>query len=384
MLTFNPIEQGTYWRAFHFGRQLARRGLQISLVTSARRRRFGLRTWQEDGLTIVETPDLLPGSLRSGWDPWNTLNRLGWLRRQDFDLVHAFEARPTVLFPALAAAARPGVPLVMDWADWFGRGGSVEERPNPLVRTVLRPVETYFEERFRTRAQATTVICTTLRDKAIALGVPPESIVLLPNGADTERLRPMPLVSARHAAGLSPEAFIIGYVGTIFAGDAHLMAAAFDAFSRQVPEAQLLIAGYCPFDLRPLVRSPERVLQTGRLAPEQLNTYLAASDLFWLPLRDTPANRGRFPLKLTDYLAIGRPVVATAVGDVPLALEGTGAGLLAPDRPEALAEHSLQLYADEQQRLRMGSRARQLAETRYNWENLSAELERLYLQALKA
>jgi glycosyltransferase involved in cell wall biosynthesis len=381
MVVFNQVGRGTYWRAFHLGRFLARRGHLVSLMATSPQRRMGIRLRQSEGLTLVETPDLFSGSLRSGWDPWNILNRVNWLRDQEFDLVHVFEGRPTAIYPARYIRNRLQIPLVMDWCDWFGKGGSVEERPNRWMRLLLRPVETYYEEHFRTAADRTTVICSLLRQKALKLGVPLPTILDLPNGSDTERLKLIELSAARQQTNLPGDAFIIGYVGTIFQRDGLLMAAAFNRLLLQVPQALLLIAGYCPLDLRPWVSQPERVIQTGFVSEADLNAYLSASDLFWLPLSDSNANRGRFPLKLTDYMAVGRPTVATRVGDVQTVLEQNPVGLLSQPEPEDLAAQTLRLLHDPDLRQSLGADARRAAENRFNWAHLAEQLEVLYLSA---
>jgi hypothetical protein len=168
-LVFSQTDKGSYWRAFHFGRELAGRGHDVTLMSTSPDRRGRMRVRPLEGMTHVETPDLFNGPLRSGWDPWNTLRRMLWLRNRPFDLIYAFEARPTVIYPALLLRRTRKIPLVLGWSDWFGRGGSVEERPNPIVRGLLRGIETFHEEHFRTRADGTTAICSTLRDKALAL-----------------------------------------------------------------------------------------------------------------------------------------------------------------------------------------------------------------------
>jgi glycosyltransferase involved in cell wall biosynthesis len=381
MLVFNQVGQGTYWRAYHLGRYLARRGHAVTLMATSRQKRTGTHVSQCQGITLVQSPDLFSGALRSGWDPWNTLNRINWLRGQTFDLIHAFESRPTVIYPAIYLKKRNNIPLIMDWADWFGRGGSVEERPNPLVRTTLRPVETFFEEHFRSRAKRTTVICSLLEKKAISLGVPPETILNLPNGADTENLLVLDLADARRQVGLPQDAFIIGYVGSIFQRDAALMAAAFDDLTERLPQTHLVVAGYCPLDLRPMVKKPDHIIQTGYLQLPMLNIYLAASNVFWLPLCDSSANRGRFPLKLTDYLAIGRPIVATAVGDVQIVMQQNGVGLLCQPVSADLAEKTMTLFNDSELRRTLGEQARRIAEERFDWKNLAVQLEDLYRSA---
>lgn len=378
MVVFNQVGRGTYWRAFHIGRYLASRGHHVSLMATSPDRLSGMAIRQMEGITLIETPDLFSGSLRSGWDPWNVLNRLLWLRDKEFDLVHAFEGRPTAIYPALYIRKRLQIPLVMDWCDWFGRGGSVEERPSRLVRFILRPVETFFEEHFRTQADGTTVICSLLRDKALALGVNQATILSFPNGSDIKRLKPIPQAAARQQAGLPAQAFILGYLGRIFQRDAELMAKAFDQVHAHIPKARLLIAGDCPADFRGLVQDPSAVIQTGRLDDEQLNIYLASCDILWLPMSDSNANRGRLPLKLTDYLAIGRPVVATAVGDVPAIFQEGSIGLLSPAEPEAFAAATLRLYQGEQLREDMGRQARRLAEERFDWAILTSQLESYY------
>jgi glycosyltransferase involved in cell wall biosynthesis len=383
MLLYNQVGRGTYWRALNFGRNLVKRSNDVTLLAMSRDRCIRFRVRNEDGLRVVESPDLLWGSLRSGWDPWDTLARVGWLRSREYDLVHAFEARPVAILPAIYLQRRRGLKLVLDWCDWFGRGGSVEERSNPLVRAILRPVETFFEETFRPWADGVTVINTVLRQRAIELGVPPHKILMLRNGSDIERLHRQPQAEARQLTGLPVDVPIIGYIGAIFHRDAELMAQAFNLIHTAKPRTQLLLIGYYNIAIEKLIHSPDAVHRTGRLPYDQLSRYLAACDLFWLPLRDSGANRGRWPLKLNDYLAVGRPIVATAVGDMTAFLKRYPVGLLAEDEPHDLADKVLTLLDASQQRDRMGQRARHLAETVFTWDRLTEQLELFYRKVLK-
>jgi glycosyltransferase involved in cell wall biosynthesis len=382
MLLFVAARKGAYWRGLHLARHLARRGHQVTLMAMSPHNRFHFRVQRDQGVTLVETPDLLWGPLRSGWDAWDSLRRVLWLRDHDFDLVHAFDARPTVLLPALYLQARRRMPLVMDWEDWFGRGGSVEERPNPLVRALLRPVETFFEERFRTRADGSTVICSTLRDKAIALGVPPGDILLLRDGADLEGLRPLDRDACRRDLGLPAHAPIIGYVGAIFARDAHLMARAFDRVHAAWPSARLLLIGYVNLAVEDMVRAPGAVIRTGFVDYPTLNRYLAACDVCWLPFCDSGANRGRWPMKLNDYACVARPTVATAVGDVTQVMQAHEIGLLAQDTPQDLADRVLELLTDPARCTRLGRNARQVAQELLDWRRLTIKLEEFYGKVL--
>jgi glycosyltransferase involved in cell wall biosynthesis len=161
-------------------------------------------------------------------------------------------------------------------------------------------------------------------------------------------------------------------------------AQAFDIIRQAEPKAQLLLVGYCNVAVEDLVAEPDAVRRTGHIRYDEINHYLAACDVCWLPLRDSGANRGRYPLKMNDYMAVGRPVVATTVGDVADLVRRGEFGLLAPDRPDELAHQVLTLLRDPARRETMGRRARQLAEAEFTWDQISGLLERFYQQILEA
>jgi glycosyltransferase involved in cell wall biosynthesis len=347
----------------------------------SRTSRLRLEERDLDGVRVVETPDLLPGAMRSGWDLWDTLRRLLWLRGRRFDIVHAFEARPVVIFPALFAK-QGGAKLVMDWCDWFGRGGSVEERP-PLMRFFLRPIETFFEERFRGCADGTLTINSFLRDRAVALGVDPKSITVLYNGTDTG-VPVWEVSEARQAVGLPAGVPLIGYVGGIYPRDVELMAAAFNRVQHILPGARLVLVGYFNREIEPLLDHPEAVIRTGWVTKDKVFQYLAGCDLCWLPMYNSGTNRGRWPGKLNDYMAVGRPTVATAVGDQAVLIPQHRIGLVTGDDPDDFAAHTVEVLSDRNRCEEMGRTARRTGAEVLNWEAATDRLVEFYGRVLKA
>ena len=384
MSVFNVAGKGTYWRALSLGQALVERQHSVTLLAVSPGRRWGYDIYEMKGVTVVETPDLLSGSLRSGWDAWDVLARIHWLRGRTFDLVHAFEGRPVAMLPALYLHQTQDIPWISDWCDWFGRGGSVEERPNPLLRGLLRPVETFFEEVPRRSADGVTVINRVLQQKARGLGISPERILVLPNGSNVSEIRPGDQTEARRQLGLPLDVRLIAYTGAIFERDARLMAEAFDRIHAARSDTRLLLVGYCNMAVEELVQAPDAVIRTGPVDYDTLARYLAACDLGWLPLRNSGANRGRFPLKLNDFMAAGRAVVATDVGDVGDMIRQDAIGLVVPDTASALAEAVLTLLNVPCQFELMGQRARHLAETEFTWGHSADQLESFYHKVLKA
>lgn len=377
-LTFNKVNVGTYYRAYGFGKHLAERGHKITLVTTSNNSHFLLK--QKDYhryFREIQSPDLFSGSLRSGWDPWNTLIRLLYLRNKKYDIVHTFESRPTVIYPALRMKSY-GSLLFMDWSDWFGKGGSVEERPNPIIRTILRPVETYFEESFRTLADGSTVICNTLKQKLLDLGVSNSNIIKLHNGVDINPNIPIRKDIARIQLNLPIKKPIIGWLGVSFYKDAVLMAKSFDKLTDLMPDFKIIIIGYFNHDLRKMVKKPENVIQTGYISEELLNLFLSSVDLFWLPLVNSNANKGRFPMKLTKYMTFSKPIIATKVGDIPLFFEENKIGIIVDDKPEDLALATITLINDALASTNYGMNARNVVEQKFCWKDLTTKLENFY------
>jgi glycosyltransferase involved in cell wall biosynthesis len=380
MIVFNQTGKGTYWRAFHLARILAERQHTVTLLSTSKHARRKVAYQEIDGIHLVETPDALMGSLRSGYDPWNMIKRLSWLRGRRFDIVHAFETRPVVIYPALQVRNK-GAALVLDWADWFGRGGSVEERENPFVRSALRFVETYYEEHYRNHALGTTVINHFLKNRAINLGVKPETILLLRNGSDT-RSALIERYEARKLVGVQVDGPLIGFVGGTYPSDARLMAQAFNRVLEKYPSARLILIGYFNREIESLLSNPASALRTGPLTSQQVHLYLSSCDLCWLPLSDTGANLGRWPFKLNDYMTAGRATIASNVGDLKEVIPTYKLGVVTKPDPTSFASGTVQLLDSPELANSLGITAREAAEQHFEWKIITQDLEDFYLGLL--
>ena len=113
MLNHNRVWESTFNRAYYFGRSLVKRGHEVTIVTNSRQRMFVFKNFLSEGVKIIETPDLLWGRLRTGWDLVNALRRIYYLRAMQFDVIHALDCRPTVIIPALYLKKTLKIPLVI-------------------------------------------------------------------------------------------------------------------------------------------------------------------------------------------------------------------------------------------------------------------------------
>jgi glycosyltransferase involved in cell wall biosynthesis len=380
-IVHNPTRKGgAYYRGLNLGAPLARRGHDVTLMAIHPTARTGIVERDLDGVHLVETPDFLWGVGRTGWDPWDTWQRTRWIRSRRFDVIHTVDTRPAVALPAVLGRRASGAVWVADWTDWWGRGGATTEREGWLVRTFIGPIEQLFEEKPRPHADGTVVISHALGRRAEALGIDGKGILYLPPGADPAAIRDTPVAAARAKCGLDPSGRLLGYLGNIYQRDANLI---FETLGRlESPDVRLLMVG------DPGCRVPEelrdRVVITGRLPFDKMLDYLSACDVLVLPLSDTITNRGRWPSKVNEYVAVGRPTVACDVGDVAGLLRDNDIGLLVrPDAAEFAARID-ELLRDPVRAAAMGDRARHVARNAYSQEAVADRLEAFYRKTIAA
>ncbi|NCC94667.1 MAG: glycosyltransferase [Opitutae bacterium] len=108
---------------------------------------------------------------------------------------------------------------------------------------------------------------------------------------------------------------------------------------------------------------------------------MGLGDALIVPLGETALARSQMPCKVFEAMAMGKPVVASTVSDLPEVLEGCG-HLVAPNSSEAAAQVLAGIFADPEAARAMGTRARERCIEKYGVETSRKALLEL-LEELK-
>jgi glycosyltransferase involved in cell wall biosynthesis len=375
-------------RSLTLAREMVKLGHRVTIMLISKNNRLRFDEFDIDGIHVIESPDLLWGRLRTGWDPWDTLRRILFFSNMDeqFDLIHCFETRPATIYPALYYSKKHHIPMITDWNDWWGRHGLIDvNRPNWYPFT-FGWIETYFEEAFRRSAAGLTVIASALKIRGADLGVEPERICHIPGGTTSNASVVRNIDDCREHSKIPTDGPVLGFSSADSHLDMEIVMESLVIVAKKYPSIKLIITGQAKKEIFDLVKKnslQDRVIFSGYLSTEDYPWYLGCADLFLLPMADRPYNHGRWPNKMGDYLSIGRPTVSNPVGDIKTLFENHEIGLLAEWNPEDFAEKIIYILDHPEVSRKFSENAREVARTEYDWGILARRAEDFYYKIVE-
>lgn len=219
------------------------------------------------------------------------------------------------------------------------------------------------------QADAVLPVTQVLAEILVQAGVQRERITVIPNGIDPERFAGYePLTAAKARLGLQ-NFLVLGFTG--FVRDWNALDRVIRYLARKGNEhCMLLLVGDGP--ARPALEAlaaslgvAERVRIVGVVGRDDIRHYVAAFDVALQPA----ANPYASPLKLFEYLALGRAIVAPAQPNLLEVLrDGENAVLFDPFSPDSLEAALDRLVHAPALRTALGQCAATLIESRdYTW-----------------
>ncbi len=284
--------------------------------------------------------------------------RVAWLvrkRARGADVVYATSMIRRAAAGSVLARKPLVVKLVSDEVfERATRSGRFEGTLDEFQRTAGLRVRLLRATRNAALRAAQHVFCPSayLRDVALQWGLDPGRVSVLPNPAP--EIPPLPSREELRAE-LGVDGSSLVFAGRL--GPQKALGVALDALTR-TPDATLTVAGDGPERAAVESRAAQlglgsRVRFLGSVPRETVLRLFRAADASVLP-----SAWENFPHTVVESLAVGCPVIATAVGGVPEVVKDGENGLLVPPNdPAALAAAITRLVSDDELRARLASAA---------------------------
>ncbi len=333
---------------------------------------------------------VLGGRRHSIMSPFRALSELRAIRAELRSVIRADDVAvlQTHLLGSLdfvaLASRREGAPVVL----WTVHNALLDLRPDQLPpgqRWSLAGKRAAFRLAYRSAGRLVDGFVAVSDDVANAIAAayrPPRGrLFVIPNGVDVERYRgPVDREDVRRSLGIAAESRLVIVVAKLFAQKGHgvLLDALPSASLR--PQDAVLLVGEGPERDQLERTARDRGLTAVRFLGNRPDVprLLAASDLFVLP-----SLWEGLPMALLEGMASGLPVIATDVaGSRQVVATGQNGILVPPGDAGALAASVTRLRADEAERARLGTAARESVEARFSAARQAERHAEVYAAAL--
>lgn len=279
-------------------------------------------------------------------------------------------------YSGVTLATERALPFVLEYNGsevWINRNWG-----QPLIH---EPLSIAIEDLNLAAADLIVVVSRPMRDELVGRGVPSDKILVNPNGVDPTVYSPdVDGTPVRAKYGIADE-IVIGFIGTF--GAWHGAEVLADAFGRLVaarPElrerVRLMLVGDG-------IRMPEvrdaiarhgiadRCVLTGLVPQVEGPAHLAACDILASPHVPNPDGTPFFgsPTKLFEYMAMQRPIVASALDQIAEVLDPGTAVLVRPGDAADLVRGLAELIDHPERGARLAVAARRVALERHTWRD---------------
>ncbi len=386
-------KSGTYFRYHNLALALVRRGHAVTIYSQSLDNRYVCREENRDGVLYVLTPSVpfnryLPFSL----NPGNILRRYFTLfkrRNAMHTVLHLFQPLENSSCPWLWERFRreklnqgENVLFAWDWDDlWCGGllqrgiGNRIQDRLHYRFIGKL-------EHALPRLADIVTTCSTFLAELARERGAREVEVIYNGFWPGQESVTAESRFDLRRKFSLDPEAFYLAFTGFTPEGFDWCL----DLIARFANDARVRFV-CCGADVRETIAGRDKSIGAkidylGFLSSEATRELLKVVDVGLLPLEQRPFNESRMPIKFTEYLAAGLPVLCSDIGEVGRLGKKLDGVVLLPTERQGWVDASFDKIKELQlNRSACCPNLQQLQDV-LSWPIMGAQLERIYLKRL--
>ncbi len=363
-------------RVVYIARELERSGHKVKLVYFPLEWKGQAELRISEGITAIPLcrlhgPHILLANII------RVLRLAGWC-----DIVHFQKCFYHASIPAMTAALLRNKHLHYDWDDWELKIYEVSTFPG-FGRDLIRWFIGRLEGLIPLAADTVSVASSRLKKECLRIIKQPKLIFDAHVGADLDRFNPRVSGSSVREKYRIDKPLVL-YLGQLHGGQyvELFMLTARKLLDEYRQDVLFMIVGdgYMAGELKKKAAQmglDGRLIFTGAVPHEDIPRYIAASDVCVACFESNDVTACKSPLKIVEYLASGKAIVASNVGEVAAMLGDAGV-LVEAGNSDALAKGITRVLADKNLREALEKKARIRAEQEYNWRVTADSLLKAY------
>lgn len=366
IVNHNDKNKGTFFRCLSIGQILTRLGNQVSLSCyNPDKRALKIRKSSDiSGVKIIEV---------AGSHTMSSVTELPYHFLRAFQNIYiALTGRFDIVMFSGVACPTTGLSLIfvsflkllgilnikiiVDWDDLWGKDGltSLNNKGSFAVM-----VADFMETRLPKLADIVTVVSHNIYDRALSAGIDNKKILYLPNGTNITPGSFQNKSAVRKSLGIKESSTVLFFVGRALWTFDYLIAS-FKIIVKKYPKVVIIYVS--PLQEKHIKTIEDAGLKNnlifvGIQPYEKLLSLISASDVALLPRENSEIEKANFPTRLCDYISMGKPIVASSIGDeVEYIFKKYHCGLLAKhDSPKDFADKIINLIENKKLREKIGN-----------------------------
>ncbi len=367
-------------RIVYIAKEFIKKGHNVKLIY------FPLEQNGQKPLEFTEGVVTIPFSRRHG--PHVLISNIlklyklaGWC-----DVIHFQKCFYHAAIPAMIAGILKRKHLHYDWDDWEVKIYEVSTRPS-ILRNTIRAFLSILENNIPKIVDTVSVASMKLRVECEKTGLNKNKIFDAHVGADIVKFHPaIPGDKIRQKYNITKP--LVLYLGQLHGGQ--YVELFIKTASKIINDYQkdlffmIVGDGYQAKELRKIAHSLNldgKLIFTGAVSHEVVPEYIATADVCVACFEENDVTLCKSPLKIVEYLASGKAIVASNVGEAPNMLGSAGI-LTEPGNIDSLANGILRVIEDSSLKDNLGKLARKKAEEKYNWTVTAGNLLNAYKRAI--
>ena len=306
------------------------------------------------------------------------------LQKIDGDIIYAVKPRPTSLGIGLLKKLQNRKPLILDIDDWEmswfgGDDWGYNPTPKQLLRDLIKKDGVLRNPQYQLYLKWTQKLIKYADDITVNTKFLKYKYggTYLPHGKDTNRFNPdkFSVEKSREKYGLSNYKILM-FPGTVrpHKGIEDVLKA-MDLLNRH--DLKLVLVGGRIIEdsyVDKLIKKWQHwIIKLPQQPMDKMPEIIAAADIIVVPQQLTTTSQAQFPIKLTDGMAMAKPILATKVGDIPEILGETGY-LIDPGCPEQLADKINWIFDNLEEAKEKAQKARKHCIKTYSIESIATIL----------
>ncbi|MBW2003225.1 MAG: glycosyltransferase family 4 protein [Deltaproteobacteria bacterium] len=238
------------------------------------------------------------------------------------------------------------------------------------------------------------VVCVTegLRDIfQTRYHLSPKKLKVIPNGTDPDLFHPLDRGACRKRLGIDPKIKVVGFIGTFVPhqGLSYLIKSS-SIILKESPGVVFLLVGDGPMrkDIMEMIQAMDlmdRFLLPGGVPQAEVVFFINTMDICVAPFtRERNERIGISPLKIYDYLACGKPVVASDIKGAGDLLRENEVGIpVTPEDPASLARGVLLALEDQDLAIRCLQKAPAIIKRSFTWQITTKKIAEVCFTVLR-